>query len=99
MHGRQVARPSGFGAPGRQGGSRRQVECSRDGREDRSAFAAPPCARSPLLAGSGTSAKISLRRLAPASGLYGYMLAARRCPPSTATVRCVPSSYKQRAPN
>ena len=61
MHGR--LRPSGFGAPGRRGGPRRQVECSRDGREDRSAFAAPPCEVS--AAGTGTSAKISPRRLAP----------------------------------
>ena len=47
VHGRSC--PSGFGAPGRRGGPRQRGGYSRDGREDRSAFAAPPCVRSPLL--------------------------------------------------
>jgi hypothetical protein len=69
VHGR--LRPSGFGAPGRRGGPRRQVECSRDGREDRSAFAAPPCARSPLLAPVRPLKSVSGDPRP--SGLYGYM--------------------------
>ena len=67
------------------GRTRRQGGCSRDGREDRSAFAAPP--REVSAAGTGASARTSSRLLAPARQVQ--QLANRpalppfgcRCPP------------------